>query len=125
MFNFLFGIFGRNALGTISRFKGALGEAQQYAIEDLVETGIAEALAEMEGMVGNPGQQAIYEKYIIDAFPAAAQDKLIGRQGNYLTTEDIDMPYKDAVIIILETGCEIVNSYYEMAQDIDTVLDYI
>lgn len=125
MFNFLFSLFGNNALASISRFKGVLGEAQQWAIEDLVTEGIDEALAEMQGMLGNPGQEAIYEKYIIEAFPAAAEQKLIINNGNYLTPEDIDMPHKEAVELILQAGCDVVNSYYEQAQDIDVALDYL
>jgi hypothetical protein len=125
MFNFLLGMFGIGGRVTVSRFGGLLGDAQEIAIEEFVYEGIEVALAEMEGMVGNPGQQAIYDKYIVEAFPLAAEQKLIINRGNYLTPEDINMPHKEAVEIILQVGCDTVNNYYEQAQDLDTVLDFI
>lgn len=125
MFNFLFGTLFRGGWRGIKIFDGALGEAQEYAIEELVEIGIDEALGTMESMVGNPGQQAIYEKYIIDSFTQAAEEKLISDNGEFLTIGDIDMPYKEAVEIILQTGCDIVNEYYKMAQDKDVILEFL
>ena len=123
IFALLFGGGGRAAARGIASF--IKQEAKQYAIEEYVQEGIIEALAEMEAMCGNAGQFAIYEKYIIDAFPLAAEEKLILERANHLKPEHIEMPHKEAVELILEAGCEIVNEFYMMAQEEDVWLDFI
>lgn len=98
---------------------------QQIIIEEFVQMGIEEGLAVMEGMIGNPGQQAIYEVYIMEAYPIAAEQKLIMERADHLKLEDIEMPHKQAVEIILQAGIDIVNDYYQAAQDPFLILDYI
>lgn len=129
MFNWVISLFGFGGGGG-GGFGGGLGGgaleyAKEYAIEEYVQEGIAEALAEMEAMVGNAGQQAIYEKYIIDAFTAAAEQKLIMEHGDFLKVNDIEMPYIEAVEIILQAGCDIVNGYYEQALDKEVWFDFL
>lgn len=109
--------------GIIAR--AILQQAKEYAIEALVTEGIFEALGEMEAMIGNAGQQAIYDTYIIEVFPVTAEGKLILDRGDFLKVEDIEIPHRDAVYIILQAGCDIVNYYYALAQELDTIIDFI
>jgi hypothetical protein len=90
-------------------------------IEDLIILeAIEDALNTMEGMVGNPGQQAIFERYLSPAFISEAEASI--------DTGEMQMPnfeYIEAVEIITQQGVEIVNRAHRQAQRLNTILRFV
>jgi hypothetical protein len=85
--------------------------------ELVIQNAINDALTTMQGMVGNPGQQAIYERYLEPAFVQEAQASI---NDNQMRTPNFK--YREAVEIITETGVEIVNRAHEQVEAINKLM---
>jgi hypothetical protein len=88
-----------------------------YIEELIIQESIQEALYTMEGMIGNPGQQAIFERYLSPAFISEAEASI--------NTGEMQIPsfeYIEAVEIITQQGIEIVNRAHRRAQRLNTLL---
>jgi hypothetical protein len=113
--------FGGRGLGQISRSLNAGDEFAEEIYGTIIEKAAIKAVNTMSKMVENPGQIAIFEKYIPDAFFEAVEVYLIDPgpgNADYLEVEMIDMPHTEAVSITLQAGCDIVNDAVEYADDL-------
>jgi len=85
----------------------SIAEARQ-----IVEEGLAQALSTMEAMVGNEGQQTVYNDYVVPQFRAAKRPVAEGWPG-------VDIgEYMDFMGEIVEEGNSIMEFAYEEAQAI-------
>ena len=79
----------------------------------IVREGLSDALSTMEGMVGNAGQAAVFEDYVIDAFQENAQADI--EDG----WSDVDIgEYMDFMGEIVDEGNGIMSDAYSEAQEI-------
>lgn len=79
----------------------------------VVKEGLAEALGTMEDMIGNSGQQTVYNDYVVEAFRENAQSDI--EDG----WEDVDIgEYMDFMGEIVDEGNSIMADAYEQAQEI-------
>jgi hypothetical protein len=63
-------------MGLFGFFGSAVGNALDAAdARSIIREGLEEALGSMEGMVGNEGQQSVYDDYVVEAFQDNAQAK--------------------------------------------------
>ena len=91
-----------------------------YIEELIIQEAIEDALNTMEGMVGNPGQQAIFERYLSPAFIQEAEASIDTGQMNTPTFQ-----YIEAVEIITQQGVEIVNRAHQQAKRLNTLLRFV
>jgi len=103
----LFGLFG-------SVFEAAIDITEA---RELVNEGFQEALDTMEGMVGNAGQQTVFNDYVVPAFEDAK-----GPIENGWTDVDIG-EYMDFMGEIVEEGNSIMSDAYDQAQEILSELE--
>lgn len=102
-------------MGLFGWFSSAVGTAidKGEARATIVE-GLEEALGVMEGMLGNEGQQSVYDDYVVDAFQENAQAK--PSEG----WEDVDIgEYMDFMGEIVDEGNGIMADAYAEAQEIE------
>jgi len=79
----------------------------------VVKEGLSEALGTMEGMIGNAGQQTVYNDYVVPAFQENAQADI--EDG----WSDVDIgEYMDFMGEIVDEGNSIMADAYEAAQEI-------
>lgn len=83
----------------------------------VVQDGLSEALNTMSGMVVNPGQQTVYNDYVLPAF-----QENIGPVEEGWTDVDIG-EYMDFMGEIVEEGNEIMANAYDLAQEILSELE--
>ncbi len=80
---------------------------------DVVKQGLQEALSTMENMVGNPGQETVYKRYVEPEFQQNAQADI--NDG----WSDVDIgEYMDFMGEIVGEGNQIMAAAYEEAQQI-------
>ena len=79
---------------------------------DIVREGLQDALSTMEGMIGNAGQQSVYNDYVVPAFIENT-----GRIEDGWTDVDIG-EYMDFMGEIVEEGNSIMADAYDEAQEI-------
>lgn len=80
---------------------------------NVVREGLADALSTMEGMIGNAGQETVYNDYVVPAFQENAQSDI--EDG----WEDVDIgEYMDFMGDIVDEGNSIMSNAYEQAQEI-------
>lgn len=84
-----------------------IGEARE-----VISTGLQDALSTMEGMVGNEGQESVYQNYVAPAFQDA-----IGPINDGWPGVDIG-EYMDFMGEIVAEGNAIMEEAYEIAQEI-------
>lgn len=100
-------------MGLFDLFSAGLEAA--VAIEEareIVREGLSDALSTMQGMVGNEGQESVYQSYVEPAFKDA-----IGPVEDGWPGVDIG-EYMDFMGEIVEEGNMIMEEAYEMAQEI-------
>jgi hypothetical protein len=103
----LFSAFGEIASSGIS-----IGEATE-----IVNEGFSDAISTMEGMIGNAGQQSVFDSYVLDAF---ASNKSPIKEG----WTDVDIgEYMDFMGEIVDEGNSIMGDAYSEAQDILSELE--
>lgn len=79
---------------------------------EVIREGFADALSTMEGMVGNEGQQSVYDSYVVPEFEAAVGPINEGWPG-------VDIgEYMDFMGEIVEEGNSIMEEAYAEAQEI-------
>lgn len=79
----------------------------------VIKEGLSEALGTMEGMIGNSGQQTVYNDYVVPAFQENAQADI--EDG----WSDVDIgEYMDFMGEIVDEGNSIMADAYEAAQEI-------
>ena len=79
----------------------------------VVREGLSDALSTMESMVGNAGQETVYNSYVEPAFRENAQSDI--KDG----WEDVDIgEYMDFMGDIVDEGNSIMSDAYEQAQEI-------
>lgn len=79
----------------------------------IIKEGLATALSTMQNMIGNPGQQTVYNDYVIPQFKENAQGDI--EDG----WEDVDIgEYMDFMAEIVNEGNGIMAEAYQAAQDI-------
>jgi hypothetical protein len=84
----------------------------------LIREGLEEALSLMEGMVGNAGQQTVFNDYVEPQFRENAQADI--EDG----WTDVDIgEYMDFMGEIVEEGNQIMADAYELAQEILSELE--
>lgn len=84
---------------------------------DVIREGYQEAISTMEDMIGNAGQQTVFNDYVQPAFAAN-----IGPIENGWTEVDIG-EYMDFMGEIVEEGNQIMEAAYEEAQEILSELE--
>jgi hypothetical protein len=93
-----------------SAIQSGLNIAEARAI---IKQGLSDALSTMQGMIGNPGQQTVYNDYVVEAFKENAQGDI---EDGF---EDIDIgEYMDFMAEIVNEGNAIMAEAYQEAQDI-------
>ncbi|NBQ17814.1 hypothetical protein EBU24_05860 [bacterium] len=84
---------------------------------EVVNEGFQEALDTMEGMIGNAGQQTVYNDYVVPAFEDAKGPIEEGWPG-------VDIgEYMDFMGEIVEEGNNIMSDAYDQAQEILSELE--
>lgn len=79
----------------------------------VVREGLSDALSTMEGMIGNAGQETVFNDYVVPAFRENAQSDI--EDG----WEDVDIgEYMDFMGEIVDEGNSIMADAYEQAQEI-------
>ena len=93
----------------------AITSAISYRVANsVINSGLADALDTMDGMIGNAGQQTVYNSYVIDAFKDAR-----GSAGPGDSWPGVDIgEYMDFMGIIVEEGNNIMEEAYEEAAEI-------
>lgn len=96
---------------------GLVSNALQFGLQQQARQIIAEALAEaldtMESMIGNEGQQSVYETYVQQAFVESAE----GDIENGWNEVDIG-EYMDFMGEIVAEGNNIMSDAYEYAAEV-------
>ena len=101
-----------SAFGEIAASGANIGEARE-----LVDEGFEDAISTMEGMIGNEGQQSVFDSYVVDAF---ASNKSPIKEG----WTDVDIgDYMDFMGDIVDEGNSIMSDAYSEAQDIISELE--
>lgn len=84
---------------------------------EVINEGFQEALSTMEGMIGNAGQQTVYNSYVVPAFQDAKGPIEDG-------WNDVDIgEYMDFMGEIVEEGNSIMADAYDQAQEILSELE--
>ena len=84
---------------------------------EVVREGLSEALSTMSGMVGNSGQQSVYDNYVVPAFQESVGPVEDG-------WNDVDIgEYMDFMGEIVEEGNSIMSDAYDQAQEILSELE--
>ena len=79
----------------------------------IVRAALGDALVTMQGMVGNAGQQTVYNNYVVPEFQANAQRDI--REG----WNDVDIgEYMEFMGEIVEVGNSIMNDAYQEADQV-------
>jgi hypothetical protein len=101
-------------MGLFSAFASIIGSGFDIAeARGVVKEGLSDALSTMEGMVGNAGQDAVFNDYVVPAFQENAQADI----DDGWTDVDIG-EYMDFMGEIVEEGNAIMADAYEIAQEI-------
>lgn len=90
----------------------SIAEAQAEA-KDIIRTGLDDALSTMEGMIGNEGQQSVYDTYVVPAFKENASASV----DDGWTDVDIG-DYMDFMGDIVNEGNSIMSDAYEQAAEV-------
>lgn len=100
-------------MGLFSLFGSALSSGIDIAeARQVVSDGLQEALSTMNGMVGNAGQQTVFNDYVAPAFKEAVGPIRDGWPG-------VDIgEYMDFMGEIVEEGNSIMEQAYEQANEI-------
>lgn len=94
----------------------ASGESPQ----EIIKSGLEDALDTMEGMLGNPGQESVYTNTVIDLFKESAQADV--EEG----WSDVDIgDYMDFMGDIVAEGNSIMQDAYDQAQELQAEIDAI
>ena len=94
----------------------AFGESPQ----SIIKSGLEDALATMEGMIENPGQEFIYTNTVINLFDENAQADV--QEG----WSDVDIgEYMDFMGEIVAEGNSIMQDAYDYAQEVQAEIDAI
>jgi hypothetical protein len=100
-------------MGLFGLFSSAVNAA--FDIEEareVIREGFVDALSTMEGMVGNEGQQSVYDDYVVPEFEAAVGPINEGWPG-------VDIgEYMDFMGEIVEEGNTIMEEAYGVAQEL-------
>lgn len=100
-------------MGLSDLFSGALSAAEGIQeAREVVRQGLSDALSTMEGMVGNEGQESIYQSYVKPAFQES-----VGPINDGWPGVDIG-DYMDFMGDIVEEGNSIMEDAYAEAQEI-------
>jgi hypothetical protein len=100
-------------MSMFSAFSIAVSGISIAEARSVVREGLSEALATMEGMIGNAGQQTVYNDYVVDAFQENAQADI--NDG----WSDVDIgEYMDFMGEIVDEGNSIMADAYEAAAEI-------
>lgn len=87
---------------------------------EIIISGLEDALSTMEGMVANPGQEAVYKDTIVPAFRENAQASV--EDG----WEDVDIgEYMDFMGEIVAEGNSIMQDAYDYAEEVQAEIDAI
>lgn len=82
-------------------------------VDEIIEEGLQEALGTMESMIGNAGQDSVFQSYVAPEFEAAASTP---------PTEgwpSVDIgEYMDFMGEIVEAGNQIMEATYEYAMEV-------
>jgi hypothetical protein len=105
-------------MGLFSFFTSAANSGISISdARELVSEALQDALDTMEDMVGNEGQQSVFNSYVAPAFREAKGPIKDG-------WEDVDIgEYMDFMGEIVEEGNSIMSEAYEEAQDILSELE--
>jgi hypothetical protein len=106
-------------MGLASFFVGIFSSGVTISeARDVVKQGLEEALSVMENMVGNAGQQSVFNSYVEPEFRINAQSDI--RDG----WTDVDIgEYMDFMGEIVDEGNQIMAEAYELAQEILSELE--
>ena len=85
---------------------------------EIIDEGLADALITMENMVGNPGQQSVFNDYVEPQFIENAQAPI----GDGWTDVDIG-EYMDFMGEIVGEGNQIMTTAYQLAQEVLSELE--
>ena len=95
-------------------FAQAIGSGLSIAeARGVIKEGLSDALSTMEGMIGNAGQQTVYNDYVVEAFRENAQSDI----DDGWTDVDIG-EYMDFMGDIVDEGNSIMSDAYKEAQEI-------
>lgn len=105
-------------MGLSRAFASAVSAAIDISeARDVVKQGLSDALSSMEGMIGNSGQQTVFNDYVVPAF-----EENVGSIEDGWTDVDIG-EYMDFMGEIVEEGNGIMSDAYEEAQAILSELE--
>lgn len=100
-------------MGLFDLFSAAFDAARDIEeAREIIQQGLSDALSTMEGMVGNEGQESVYQNYVEPAFQDAVGPIKEGWPG-------VDIgEYMDFMGEIVEEGNGIMEEAYDEAQEI-------
>jgi hypothetical protein len=89
----------------------AFDTALMALAQAIINQGLEEALGTMEGMVGNEGQQSVYDNYVVEAFTEQRSQTPVGEDWENIDIGDYMVFMGD----IIEVGDDIMYDAYEEA----------
>jgi len=103
-------------MGLFKAFREAISAGVSIAeARAIVRAALGDALLTMQGMVGNAGQQTVYNNYVVPEFQANAQRDI--REG----WNDVDIgEYMEFMGEIVEAGNQIMESAYAYLAEISS-----
>lgn len=101
-------------MGLAGLFASAISAGFDIAqAREVIKEGLQQALSTMEDMVGNPGQQSVFNSYVVPQFTENAQAPIDDGW------EDVDIgEYMDFMGEIVGEGNQIMAEAYALAQEI-------
>ena len=108
-------------MASASSLNAFLQSAEAVGPRFVIYEGLQEALDTMEGLCGNEGQTAIYERHVVPAFREQGKEVMTGT--DYEWTPIIIDDYMDAVGEIIEEGNSIMEQAAEEATEIEEEME--